>query len=183
MTRSLLDTANLPALRDLARGGPAPAIAAALIDSGLLQFDPDDPTWADRDRLVVGGESVVTALRHRLEAAGAPLEPTAHVAGPAATAVALGAAVASSLRGGIWRTWCVLDEGACDEGRTWEGARAAAEAEVRALTALVAGVGSLKLWQACGWKTQTVPAEDPAWLLGALDHALTDGPTAVVVHD
>ena len=181
MTRSLLDGADLATLRSLGRT-PAIAVAAALIDTGLLQFDPDDAEWADRDRLVVGGESVVFAVEERMEAAGAQLTTAAYVAGGEALGVALGAAIAGGLDGGVWRAWCVLDESICDDGRTWEAARAAAGApDLRTLTALIAGDESTRLWQACGWKVQVVPAGDPVWLLGALDQALLGPPTAVLV--
>lgn len=180
MRRSLLDTADVPALRSLARRGPAIGLAAALIDTGLLQFDPDDPAWADRDRLVVGGPAAVAAVRERLDSAGAALQPTAHVAAGEALAVALGAAVAARLDGGIWRSWCVVDETVCDDGRTWEAARAAPD-DLPTLTVLAVGDDSEALWRACGWAVHVVPPDDPVWLLGALDQALSGRPTAVLV--
>ena len=181
MRRSLLDTADIPALRARARAGAAAGMAGALIDTGLLQFDPDDPEWSDRDRLVVAGPEAVAAVRERLADAGAELERTAQVAGGDALAIALGAAVASRLDGEVWRAWCVLDESICDDGRTWEAARAAAAAELRTLTVLGVGDASAGLWRACGWSVHVVPPADPVWLLGAMDQALVGPPTAVLV--
>lgn len=183
MSRSLLDTADLAVLREAAQGRPAPAIAAALIDTGLLQFDPDDPAWADRDRLVLGGQQMAEAFAQRLGAAGAELESTARQADADALGVALGAGIASALDGGIWRAWCAIDEVICDDGRTWEAARAATGADLLTMTALVAGADSERLWRACGWSVEVVPADDPAWLLGALDQAMLGQPTAVLVHE
>ena len=181
MRRSLLDTADIPALRARARAGAASAVAGALIDTGLLQFDPDDAEWSDRDRLVVAGPQAVAAVGERLAAAGADFASTAYVAGGEALAVALGAAVAARLDGEIWRAWCVLDESVCDDGRTWEAARAAVGADLRTLTVLGVGDESAALWRAAGWQVHLVPPADPVWLLGALDQALTGAPAAVLV--
>lgn len=182
MARSLLDAADLSALRDLAAGGPAAAVAAALVDTGLLQFDPDDPEWEDRDRLALCGEGVAAAVGRRLGAAGG--DPDAVVT-PAATggdalALAFGASMAAAMDGGAWRAWCVLDAGACDDGRVWEVALAAGQARADALGALVAGGGTAPLWRACGWRVHEAPAADPAWLLGALDQVVAAGPAVVL---
>jgi transketolase N-terminal domain/subunit len=181
MARSLLDTADLAQLRTLAAQGPAVAVASVLVDSGLLQFDPDDPTWDDRDRLVVAGSATATAIEERLASAGArPADTLMRASGGDALAMAFGAAMASQLDGGAWRSWCVLDEAACDDGRVWEAARAAAWAKAATLTALVEGAGTVRLWEACGWTVHSAPADDPAWLLGALDQAVLTSPAVVL---
>lgn len=185
MARSLLDTANLADLRGIATGGSAAAVAAALIDTGLLQFDPDDPEWEDRDRLVVCGADVSAAVGRRLSAAGG--DPDAIVT-PAATggdalAFAFGAAMSASLDGGAWRAWCLLDAAACDDGRVWEVAVAAREARPDTLGVLVAGRGSATLWRACGWNVHEAPAGDPVWLLGSLDQLVVAGPAVVLAVD
>lgn len=182
MARSLLDGADLPVLRDLAAGGPEAALAAALVDTGLLQFDADDPEWEDRDRVVICGPRVTAAVGRRLTAGGA--DPDAVVtpvpSGGDALAVAFGAAMAGTMDGGAWRAWCMLDAGACDDGRVWEVARAANDARPDTLGALVAGGGSAALWQACGWRVYEAPAADVVWLLGALDQLVTEGPAVVL---
>lgn len=182
MTRSLLDTVDLPGLRALASGGPAAAVAAALVDTGLLQFDPDDADWEDRDRLVMCGLGVTAATGRRLVAAGA--DPDAVVmpaaAGGDALALAFGAAMAGTMDGGAWRAWCLLDSDACDDGRVWEVARAAADAAPDTLGALVAGGGTAAMWRACGWQVHEAPATDPVWLLGAIDQVVASGPAVVL---
>ena len=183
MVRSLLDGVDLAHVRGLAGDGGADLIAAALVDTGLLQLDPDDPEWEDRDRLIVAGASVTSAVVARLEAAGAD-PAVAAVSAPSggeALALAFGAAAAAALDGNVWRAWCVLDDDACDDGRVWEVARAAQEAGVEGLAVIVAGDRWLRLWQACGWVVHEAPAGDAVWLLGALDQLTLRSPAVVVV--
>ena len=181
MARSLLDTADLAQLRTLVAGGTAAAIAAAVVDSGLLQFDPDDAEWEDRDRLVVAGTALAEALEARLADAGArPFETVVRASGGDALAMAFGAAVASQVDGAPWRSWCVLDEAACDDGRVWEAARAAAWARASTLTALVEGASTVRMWEACGWTVHQAPVDDPAWLLSSLDQAVATSPAVVL---
>lgn len=181
MTRSLLDGADLATLRSLGRT-PAIAVAAALIDTGLLQFDPDDPDWGERDRVVICGPRVTAAVGRRLTAGGA--DPDAVVApapsGGDALALAFGAAMAGTMDGGAWRAWCLLDAEACDDGRVWEVARAASAARPDTLGALVAGGGTAELWRACGWQVHEAPASDAVWLLGAFDQLVAAGPSVVL---
>lgn len=181
MPRSLLDTADLSALRAISAAGPAMALAAALIDTGLLQFDADDPAWEDRDRLVVCGASVSSAIADRMATAGTDAEAVVQArTGGDALALAFGAAAASAMDGGPWRSWCVLDGAACDDGRVWEVARAARDGHAEQLGVLVAGGDTAGMWRACGWQVHEAPAADPAWLLGALDHLQTRGPAVVL---
>jgi transketolase N-terminal domain/subunit len=182
VARSLLDTADLAHLRRLGGPDPAAALAACVVDSGLLQFDPDDPGWEDRDRLVLAGPGVTAAIGARIAAAGSGPRTTIQVMhGGDALGMALGAAAASELDGGGWRSWCGLDEAACDDGRVWEAARAAAAARLPTLGAFVAGVATAPLWRACGWQVHLAPADDPAWLLGAFDLAMAAPPGVVMV--
>lgn len=174
MARSLLDNADLAALRAAGADGPAAAVAAALVDSGLLQFDPDDPQWEDRDRVVVAGRDLHAALDQRLREAGATTDQvvTSASGGGEALALALGAAVAGGIDGGGWRSWCVLDAEACDDGRVWEVAAAAGTARPETLSAIVVGDNSAALWQACGWRVQRAPVAVPVEMLGSLDQLL-----------
>lgn len=181
MVRSLLDGADLPALRVLLERDWS-AAATGLIDSGLLQFDADDPGWEDRDRLIVAGDGIAQVVRERLAAAGATPEDVAVFApsGGHAMALAFGAALASDLDANAWRPWAVLDGAACDDGRVWEVARAAAS-QTDALGVVVEGDRAPGLWTACGWRVHEVPASDPVWLLGALDQVALTGPAAILV--
>lgn len=185
MVRSLLDTVDLATLRELTATGPAAAIAACLVDAGVLQFDPDDPQWLDRDRVTAAGGEAGAALGHRLTTAGADPDVVVRVAatGGDALALALGAATASRMDGGPWRAWCVLDPESCEDGRVWEVARAARAADAGLLGALVSGGDSAGLWRACGWSVHEAPASDPVWLLGALDQVVARGPGVVVAVD
>ena len=182
MAHSLLDNADLPALRAAVAAGREAALAAVLIDTGLLQFDPDDPSWDDRDRVFVAGLSMSAAIAERLLSAGAdPDIIVRHVrTGGDAMALAFGAAVAAEADGGAWRAWCLLDEEATDDGRVWEVARAAAVAGPPTLAVLAAGTETAALWRACGWVAHEAPAKDPAWLLSALDQVVAGAPAALL---
>lgn len=185
MARSLLDGADLRALRVAGAGGAAAAVAAALIDTGLLQFDADDAEWEDRDRLIASGPSVTAAASLRLAAAGASADAVISTTrtGGEAMALAFGAAMASGADGGVWRAWCLLDAAAGDDGRVWEIARAAADSTAQFLGVLVAGNDGAALWRACGWTVHQAPAGDPAWILGALDHVVERAPSVLLVAD
>ena len=182
MPRSLLDSADLPALRTLL-GQEWSAGAVGLVDSGLLQFDANDPAWEDRDRLFVAGERVAESVRRRLRDAGVDPGDVATFAGSGgqAMALALGAAVASDLDGNAWRSWVLLDEQACDDGRVWEVARAASQTPASALGVIVEGDCAPHMWSACGWRVHEVAPSDPVWLLGALDQVTMTAPCALVV--
>lgn len=185
MVRSLLDAADLRALRAAGAGSASNAVAAALIDSGLLQFDADDPDWEERDRLIASGPLVTAAVARRLAAAGAQGDAviSATRTGGEAMALAYGAAMASGADGGVWRVWCLLDAAATDDGRVWEIARAAAEGHAQFLGVLVAGNDGAALWRACGWTVHEAPADDPAWVLGALDQIVERAPSVLMVAD
>lgn len=179
--RSLLDGADLARLRPLVAPGGLRALAAVLVDGRALQVDPADPSWGDRDRLVTT-VAALPQLVARLRTMGAdPAAVVASVAtGGAALGMALGAAAASAADGGVWRTWCVLDARATDDGGVWEAARAAADADLGPLVVLGAGHGDAALWSACGWSVHTARTTDPALLFAAVDRALADTPAAVL---
>lgn len=183
MPHSLLDGADLAGLRRISADGPSDALAGALVDTGLLQFDPDDPVWEDRDRLVVAGPLAAGAIGRRLAAAGGRVDDVVLAAssGGEALALAFGAAMASDATGGAWRAWCLLDDEACDDGRVWEVARAAADAPANLLGVLTPGDGTQALWRACGWNVHEAPSSDPAWVLGALDQVVAGAPAVLVV--
>lgn len=183
---SLLDHVDLPALRAAAAGlgPPFGVLAACLVAGGALAHDPDEPDWADRDRLVPGDTAAAAALSAALLAAGHPggVDPLpAHEAAP----FAAGLAAASRLDGAIFRTWCVLGRDGLAHGATWEAARTGREAGLRTLTALVAAdaeacADARAVFGAAGWRVATCRGDDPAEVLAALDHALAaDRPSLV----
>ncbi len=180
MPRSLLDDADLAAVRTAARrrGGVGAVPVACLMEGGALAHDPTDPQWADRDRLLVSGTSwrvaVTAALVDAGYTGGAGQVP---VDGGRGLAVAAGAAAVAELDGAGARVYCLLDADALDEGLTWEGALAGARAP--ALTAIVlvapSAVGrARRLFATAGWRTAVGAADDPVEVLGAFDLAHAD---------
>ncbi|MGH8900881.1 MAG: hypothetical protein ACRDYA_04170 [Egibacteraceae bacterium] len=133
------------------------------------------------DRLVVGSQqmrpTVTAALR---------IGWTDETAGRA-LAVAFGAASALSGRDGR-SVWCLLDADACDEGSTWEAARAAAAAGADQLVTCVLSPPSearslAALWEAAGWAVVEA-AGGSAWeVLGGIDQvlAIPEQPVALLV--
>lgn len=193
MARSLLDTVDVARVRHTAAaaGGDVAGTAAlaCLLVGGALQHDPDDPAWADRDRLVVGGGDLDAAAAAVFAAAGVPTADTAPRwldAGPGALAVAYGLAAGSALDGGVWRAYAVLDAGACADGVVWEAACAAAGARVP-LTALVSAADrdaadrATGLFDSAGWPVSRVTTGDVVAVLADLDRALASAVPAVVV--
>lgn len=133
------------------------------------------------DRLIVGSEqmrpTVTAALR---------IGWTDETAGRA-LAVAFGAAAALNGQAGRG-VWCLLDAEACDEGGTWEAARAAAAAGISQLVTCVLSPPSearslAVLWEAAGWAVIEVSGASAWEVLGGLDQALAtpERPVALLV--
>lgn len=176
MPRSLLDEADLAAVRAAAdaRPGPFAVLIACLLEGGALAHAPDDPQWPDRDRVVVGDG----AVSHAVQAAGGP-DPVAVAGGGRALAVAAGLAVACALDGGVSRVYCLADGELTDDGACWEAAIAAAVAEAPLVALLrVGGEGADRargLLGAAGWSCAVASASAPLEVLGALDRVQHDG--------
>lgn len=191
MTRSLLDRADLGRLRaqlsEAASHSPSTAVLTLLLEAGVVQHDPGDPAWPDRDRLVLGGRAVMAGAPRAFTAAGYRDGDGRHeVPDGRALAVAQGAAVSSRLDGGVARVWCVLDRACCRDGVTWEAAAAARPPlPLTALVIVEAGDDLEPLaarWRACGWSIHHAAVTSPELLLGACDQALADaGPSLVLV--
>lgn len=181
MRPSLLDRADLRRLRPLAGGGGLAAIAACLVDGGVVQLDAQEPTWSDRDRIVAGGPEAAAAVSARLVAGSLPDSVVAAATAGEALGVAVGTAIVSARQGAAWRVWCVLDRSAVDDGAVWETARAAALAWPLPLTVLAEGEPSV--WAAAGWRVEAAAGGDPAHILAALDHTaeVAERPIAVAV--
>ncbi|MFG1924267.1 transketolase [Cryptosporangium sp. NPDC048952] len=130
--------------------------------AGVLNLDPTQPHWADRDRFVLSKGHCAAALYSTLAYCGffpraelttfmAPLSalnghpnrvkvPGVETnSGPLGHGfpVATGAALAASLDGKSWRTVVVLGDGEMQEGSNWEAAMTASHYELANLTAIV----------------------------------------------
>lgn len=174
MARSLLDEADLSAVRAAAgaRPGAAGVVLACLLEGGALAHATDDPDWADRDRLVVGSAALAAAVVE----AGGPVAVDV-VAGGGALGLAAGLAAASVLDGGVSRVFCLLGEDALDDGLLWEGALAATGPTLVAvlLVGSAAEGRARALLEAAGWRTASASATEPLEVLGALDRVQRDG--------
>ncbi|MGI8574939.1 MAG: hypothetical protein ACR2MA_06270 [Egibacteraceae bacterium] len=172
--RSLLDRIDLARLRSHAHGLPGTwaTAVACLIDGGALTRDADDPAWADRDRLIVGTQRALPAVR----AAFDPVLPPSFQAEPPAAAlgVAVEQARMSAAAGEAYRVLCLLDAESGGQGPVWEAALAAGRARLSALVLLVMSAPVLDaeaMLLAAGWSTLRARHDDPVAVLGALDRA------------
>jgi transketolase len=129
---------------------------------GVLRVDPANPTWADRDRLILSKGHCAAALYSVLAKAGfiaetllakfmAPLSPLSghpnrlKVPGIEANTgplghglpVGVGCAIAAALSGSKRRVYVVLGDGELQEGSNWEAAMAAGHRHLGMLTAVV----------------------------------------------
>lgn len=129
---------------------------------GILRLDPGNPTWADRDRLILSKGHCAASLYSVLATAGffpreqlaqfmKPLSPlNGHpnrrkVPGVEANTgplghglpIAVGAAIAARLSGSSRRVYVVLGDGELQEGSNWEAAMAAGHRQLGALTGIV----------------------------------------------
>jgi transketolase len=128
----------------------------------VLDVDPQQPAWPDRDRFILSKGHCAGALyatlarcgyfpREELRTFMAPLSmlnghpdrkkvpgvetntgPLGH-----GFAVAVGCALAAQLQDAAWRTFVVLGDGEMQEGSNWEAAMTGAHYELAGLTAVV----------------------------------------------
>ena len=134
----------------------------AVLYSGVLNVDPDNPRKPDRDRLILSkghaGSAVYAALA---ETGFFPVEQlkthyangsilSGHVSHKGVPGVEVstgslghglgigtGMALGAKLDGDAWRTYVVLGDGECDEGSVWEAALQAAQYGLDRLCAVV----------------------------------------------
>jgi transketolase N-terminal domain/subunit len=170
--RSLFDTIDIDVVEARARrlDGPGATLVAAFMEAVLTE---------PPHRLVVGSRSARPTV-----AAALSWGWTDETAGRA-LGVALG--IAAGL-GGRERIWCLLDADSCDEGGTWEAARAAAAAPAAALTAAVLVPAQERrtfgaFWDAAGWTVREVDGGSAWEIVGGLDQATAWGarPLALLV--
>jgi len=126
-----------------------------------MRHDPNNPSWPDRDRLILSkghaspGLYAVLAragyfpreelstfrqLNSRLQGHAHPMTPGVEMNSGSlgmGLSFALGCALAARLSGKDYMVYAVLGDGECDEGEVWEAAMAAAHHEVTNLVAVV----------------------------------------------
>lgn len=128
----------------------------------VLRHDPKNPTWLERDRFVLSKGHASPAMYAVLAEAGyfptdelltfrrlgsrlqghtvmgvpPGVEMSAGALGMGLS-FSLGLALAGRLDGRDYRTYCLLSDGDCNEGQTWEAAAAVSHHQIDALTAIV----------------------------------------------
>lgn len=196
----------------------------AVLYGKIMRFDPARPDWPDRDRFILSKGHGCAALYAALAESGFfPLEwletycqNDTHLAGHAThkgvpgvevstgslghgLSLAVGMALAAQRDGRLHRVFCVVSDGECDEGSTWEAALFAPHHKLRNLTVFVdynkiQSLGHVKQvidldplaakWGAFGWATREVDGHD----LRALEENLAqlpfdpERPSCIVAH-
>lgn len=195
----------------------------AILYTRILRIDPDDPRAPDRDRFVLSKGHAAAILYAALAECGffpsGELKTycsdgsifTGHVshAVPGVEVstgslghglpIAIGMALAARSARAGHRVFCLLSDGECDEGSTWEAILFAPHHKLANLCAIVdfnkiQSLGSvadvLKLdpfgdkWRSFGWHVEEVDGHDVAALERALSAvpAVADRPTVVIAH-
>jgi transketolase len=184
----------------------------AVLYGSVLRYDAQRPDWPDRDRFILSKGHGCTALYavlaecgyfpiswlDRFYEDGSPLAGHAtHKDVPGVEvstgslghglALGLGMAIAAKRDGRPCRVFCLLSDGECDEGSTWEAALFAPHHKLDNLIAIVdynkiQSLGTVKevidldplaaKWQAFGWGVRELDGHD----LRAVDAALTQVP-------
>jgi transketolase len=195
----------------------------AVLYTRFLRVRPADPGWADRDRFVLSKGHACAALYALLAEQGFfPREwldsfcrDGSQLAGHATASIpgvevatgslghglsmATGMALVAQRDARSYRTVCLLSDGECDEGSTWEPALFAAHHALDSLTAIVdynkiqslGRVGDVlglepfaEKWRAFGWGVEEIDGHDVAAIEDALLRLpLTPGrPTCLIAH-
>jgi transketolase len=196
----------------------------AVLYGRILRFDASDPDWPDRDRFVLSKGHGCTALYGVLAEAGyfpvERLETFCHDGSPLAghathkdmpgievstgslghgLSLSTGMALAGRRDRKGYRVFCLVSDGECDEGSTWEAALFAPQHRLENLVAIVdynkiQSLGRVEdvidlsplaeKWRAFGWATEEIDGHDP----GAIERVLArvplepGKPTCVVAH-
>ena len=176
-------------LRDrfiLSKGHAGAAVYAALAERGFFPVDWLKDHYRDGSRMsghvshkgIPGVEVSTGSLGHGLP-------------------IAAGMALAGKLDSHEYRTVCVLSDGECDEGTTWEAAMFAAHHGLSLLTAVIdynkiqsLGPVSETLalepfadkWRAFGWEVAEADGHDHSSLEAAFGAAPQGAPRVVIAH-
>lgn len=128
----------------------------------VLNHDPKNPDWPDRDRLVLSNghicpiryaamayagyfpiEELKTLRKLGTRLQGHPhrtaLPGTETTSGPLGSGLsqAIGIALAAELDKKKYRVYCIMSDGECEEGNTWEAAMFAGNRKLHNLTAII----------------------------------------------
>ena len=197
-------------------------ILVALYFGGVLRYDANRPDWPERDRFILSKGHATPVLYGTLAEAGyfpveelmtfrrlnsrlqghpkintAPgIEMSAGSLGQGLS-YSIGQLVAARLDGKDYRVYCLLGDGECQEGQTWEGLMAAPYHGIDRLCAIIDRNGLQNDWyvkdtmevdpladklRAFNWHTLEVDGHDLRQLLDAFAEAkaTTGRPTAIV---
>jgi transketolase len=195
----------------------------AVLYEGILRFDPSEPESDHRDRFLLSKGHACAGLYSALAQKGFfPIEKlgthyqdgsdlsghvTHHLPGVEVStgalghglSIAAGMAYAGKLRQARHRVFCLLSDGECNEGSTWEAVLFAAHHGLSNLVAIIdynriQGVAPvsdvLKLepfadkWEAFGWSVREVDGHDHKALIRNLESFPTtpDKPLCLVAH-
>jgi len=195
----------------------------AVLYGEFLRFDPQRPEWPERDRFILSKGHGCAALYavlaetgyfpvERLETFyqdGSPLAghathkdvPGVEVStGSLGHGLSLGTgmALAAKRDGRDWRVWCIVSDGECDEGSTWEAALFAPQHRLDNLAVIVdynkiQSLGRVEevldlepladKWRAFRWRVQEIDGHDLAAICAALDSPRADdAPTVLIAH-
>lgn len=207
-------------------GHPGGSLSAVEILCSLyfrvLRHEPKRPDWPDRDRFILSKGHATPVLYSVLAECGyLPVEelktfrkldsrlqghtkagsvPGAEMSAGSlgqGLSYSIGQCLAARLDGKDYRVYCLLGDGECQEGQTWEALMCAPFYKLDNLVAIVDRNGIQNDWfvgetmelepldaklAAFGWHVITVDGHDFQQLLGALDEAktVTGKPTAII---
>jgi transketolase len=193
----------------------------AVLYAGVLKVDPAIPDWPDRDRFILSKGHAGAAVYAVLAESGFfPVEwlrehyadgslLSGHVSHKGIPGVEIstgslghglsvgaGMAFAARLAGESWRSVCLLSDGECDEGSTWEAALFAGHHHLGNLIAIIdynkiQSLGSVNetlalepfadKWRAFGWEVTEVDGHSHEQLKAVLT-AQFSKPLAVIAH-
>jgi transketolase len=195
----------------------------AVLYGSILRFEPANPKSDDRDRVILSKGHAGAGLYSALAEAGFfPLEKLAthyqngsdlsghvshHVPGVDVStgalghglSIAAGMAYAGKLRQARHRVFCLLSDGECDEGSTWEAILFAGHHRLSNLVAIVdynriQGIAPVSevlelepfadKWTAFGWSVREVDGHDHDALIRNLESlpASPYKPTCLIAH-
>ncbi len=205
-------------------GALSAADILAVLYGKILRFDATKPDWPDRDRFILSKGHACTALYAALAETGYfPLEKLetfyadgSPLAGHAThkdmpgvevstgslghgLPLSTGMALAGRRDGRAYRVFCLVSDGECNEGSTWEPALFAPHHSLDNLVVIVdynkiQSLGRVEdvidlapladKWRAFGWATEELDGHDTRALESALERVPLEAgkPTCIVAH-